>query len=67
MAIQNSALVLLLLLSIASMINAGPAAYVACVTICSAGCSVGTILIGTPLCLAACQALCAPTLVAPTP
>ncbi len=49
------------------MINAGPAAYVACVTICSAGCSVGTILIGTPLCLAACQALCAPTLVAPTP
>ncbi len=67
MVIQNSALVLLLLLSVASMVDAGPAAYIACVTACSAGCSAGTALTGTPLCLAACQAMCAPLLAAPSP
>jgi hypothetical protein len=66
MAIQNSALVLLLLLSVASMVDAGPAAYIACLTACTAGCSTGTALIGTPICLTACQAMCAPLLVAPT-
>jgi len=48
-------------------VDGGPAAYIACVTACAAGCSAGTALTGTPLCLAACEMMCAPLLAAPTP
>ncbi|CAF3462313.1 unnamed protein product [Rotaria socialis] len=64
---QNFTVVVLLLLLLCSNVNGGPLAYIACVSVCSSGCSAGTALTGTPLCLAAWQTMCAPFLVAPSP
>ncbi|CAF4594297.1 unnamed protein product [Rotaria socialis] len=54
---QNFTVVVLLLLLLCSNVNGGPLAYIACVTVCSSGCSAGTALTGTPLCLAAWQTI----------
>jgi hypothetical protein len=66
MSIQTL-VVVLLLLSIFPRVNGGPFAYILCVTVCASGCSAGTAMTGTPLCLSACQAMCAPLLLTPTP
>jgi len=67
MSIQHLAVVFLLLLSIGSIVNAGPAAYAACLAACTAGCSAATFLMGTSACIAMCHATCVPLLAAPTP
>ncbi len=56
---QNFATIILLLLSIAVVANAGIAAYLGCIATCSAA--------ALPLGLGACEILCLPLLSAPTP